>query len=91
MRAIEIRDAGEDVLVHDPARNKVHVLNRTAGRVLALCDGTQSPASIAQSLSHATGADLPLVTRDVEAILREFEALELLENEPHRSDTTKEP
>lgn len=75
---IEVRRAGDDVLVHDSAREKVHVLNGTAGYVLELCDGAHSVSEIASCLSDATGADLSAVTRDVEAILREFAAMRLL-------------
>jgi hypothetical protein len=75
---LEIRDAAGDVLVHDPVRRKVHVLNPAAGRVLALCDGTRSRDDIAQALSAATNADLAAVRRDVDAILLEFTALQLL-------------
>jgi hypothetical protein len=75
---IEIRKIGDDVLVHDPAHEKVHVLNKMAGHVLELCDGEHSPSEIARSLSDATGAQIALVTRDVEAVLGDFFALKLL-------------
>jgi hypothetical protein len=76
---IETRDVAGDVLVHDPAHDKVHVLNATAGLVLELCDGAHSPTQIAQSLRELTGAEFAVVNRDVETILREFAALQLLE------------
>ena len=75
---LEIRKVGDEVLVHDPALGKVHVLNATAGAVLEMCDGARSAEEIARSLSDATGADPAVVGRDVEAILREFGALRLL-------------
>jgi len=75
---IEVRTAGDDVLVHDPAHDKVHVLNGTAGYVLELCDGAHSVGDIARSLSDATGVEYALVLRDVEGIVRDFEGLQLL-------------
>jgi hypothetical protein len=75
---IEIRRAGDDVIVHDPTHARVHVLNETAGHVLELCDGTQSVDEIARSLCRSTGADLSVVSSDVSAILREFGALQML-------------
>ena len=54
------------------------MLNETAGFVLELCDGTHSAAEIARSLCAATGAESSVVTRDVDAIVREFETLQLL-------------
>ena len=74
---LEIRKVGDEVLVHDPALGKVHVLNATAGAVLEMCDGARSAEEIARSLCDATGTDT-VVARDVEAILREFGALRLL-------------
>ncbi len=75
---IEVRKAGDDVLVHDPVHDKVHVLNGTAGYVLELCDGTHSVADIARSLSDATGAEYDVVLRDIGGVVRDFEGLGLL-------------
>jgi len=72
------RSVDGDVLVHDVAHEKVHVLNASAAYVLELCDGTRSATQIARSVGDATGADLSIVIRDVDAILREFAVLELL-------------
>jgi hypothetical protein len=75
---LEIRNVDDQVLVHDAAHDKVHVLNRTAGTVLQLCDGTLSSTEIAHVLSDATGTDIAIVIRDVDAIVREFGTLELV-------------
>jgi hypothetical protein len=75
---LEVRKVGDEVLVHDPAHGKVHVLNATAGAILDLCDGSRSPGQIADSIAAATGADVAIVSRDVEDILREFSGLQLL-------------
>jgi hypothetical protein len=75
---LEIRRAGDDVLVHDAAHDKVHVLNGTAGYVLERCDGTRSVSEIARSISETTHADATLVERDVAAIVRDFQGLGLL-------------
>jgi hypothetical protein len=78
-RDLEIRNVDKEILVHDPLHGKVHVLNRTAGRVLEMCDGTHSAAEIARSLSEASGADITIVARDIDAILETFAVLLLLE------------
>jgi hypothetical protein len=75
---IEIRKVDGDVLVHDPAHDKVHVLNVTAGRILNLCDGTHSASEIARSISDATGTEFSTVMNDVVAMLREFQLLQLV-------------
>jgi hypothetical protein len=75
---VDVRRAESDVLVHDLAHNKVHVLNEIAGYIFELCDGTHSGTAIAQSICDATGADFLVVSRDVEAVLLEFKNLHLL-------------
>jgi hypothetical protein len=75
---VEIRKAESDVLVHDLTQNKVHVLNEIAGYIFELCDGTHSRTTIAQSICDATGADLLVVSHDVEKILLQFKNLHLL-------------
>lgn len=78
--AIEIRTVGRDVLVHDPEHDQIHVLNTNASRVLELCDGTRSASDIARSLSVGAGTELSIVECDVEAILKEFTSLKLLQS-----------
>ena len=75
---LEIRKVGDEVLVHDPAHGKVHVLNAIAGAILELCDGTRTSAEIASSIAAATGADLAVVSRDLAAILQEFSSLQIV-------------
>ncbi len=79
---LEIRNVDDRVLVHDPAHDKVHVLNRTAGIILTLCDGTRSSAEIAHALSAAARIDISVVIRDVDAIVLEFASLQLVDTSP---------
>jgi hypothetical protein len=76
--AMDVRRVDHEVLVHDAAHGRVHVLNGTAGNVLDLCDGMHSASQIAHALSTASGADLSRVRQDVDAILNEFTLLDLL-------------
>jgi HAE1 family hydrophobic/amphiphilic exporter-1 len=76
---LETRAAGDEVLIHDASRDKVHVINSTAARVMELCDGNRSIAEIALKLSAETGADLEIVTGDVAAIVVQFRQLGLIE------------
>jgi PqqD family protein of HPr-rel-A system len=75
---LEIRTVGAEVLVHDPAQAKVHVLNPTAGAILELCDGTRSPQAIAGEIARAYGADPARVEGDLVNVLGDFERLKLL-------------
>lgn len=75
---LEIRTVGGEVLVHDVATGKVHVLNEVAGRVLELCDGSRSAQAIAEDIAGATGEDIAIVGPDVDAVLEQFASFELL-------------
>ncbi len=75
IEGLEVRRTGNDVIVHDPANERIHVLNRSAGMVLELCDGAHAPADIAASLCSRTGAPAERVLGDVEAALESFRQL----------------
>ena len=53
-----IRELADEVLVYDLARNKALALNRVAGAVWKLSDGTKSPSQIADALSEQFGANI---------------------------------
>ena len=75
---LEIRRVGEEVLVHDLDRAKVHILNATAGDVLDLCDGEHSIDDLARALADATGADAREIEPDVRAVVATFSEQDLL-------------
>jgi hypothetical protein len=68
---LETRAAGSEELVYDPPSGRVHVLNATAARVLARCDGRRrwrrsSPNSLRQRTSTRHE---PSVTSSVSAAI----------------------
>lgn len=75
---VEIEETSAEVLVHDVARAKVHVLNASAGRVLRMCDGTRTTEHIAQAMA-AEGSDPERVRREVIQVVRKFADLGLVE------------
>jgi hypothetical protein len=75
---LDIRTVGEEVLVHDPSHEKVHILNRSAGQILELCTGDHTQEDIVMSICTQTGADKETVARDVAALLSEFSKLGLV-------------
>ncbi|GAC1566783.1 MAG: hypothetical protein NVS2B3_01460 [Vulcanimicrobiaceae bacterium] len=75
---LEIRRVGEEVLVHDLEREKVHILNASAGDVLDLCDGEHSIADLTRALAAATGADARAIEPDVRAIVATFSENDLI-------------
>jgi len=76
---LEIRTVGDEVIVHDLATKMVHVLNATAGNVLELCDGTRSIADVTQTVAEATGVHAGFIKSDIDAIVKEFGTLGLVE------------
>ncbi|MDB5093005.1 MAG: hypothetical protein JWO85_1106 [Candidatus Eremiobacteraeota bacterium] len=75
IEGLEVRRTGLDVIVHDPEHEKIHILNRSAGDVLALCDGKHDPEQIAASLRAGTDTPQDLVLRDVLSALETFRQL----------------
>jgi len=75
---LDIRTVGEEVLVHDPSHEKVHILNRSAGQILELCTGEHTQEDIVASICAQTGADKETVARDVAGLLSEFNKLGLV-------------
>lgn len=75
---LEMRTAGREIIVHDPAHDKLHVLNGTAARILRMCDGKHSLERIAREISAGTGAPYDDVLSDVRAIVHRFSELQLL-------------
>ncbi len=76
---LEVREVGDEVVVHDRHTEKIHVLNATAGRVLGTCDGRHSLAQIALELARGTDVEPARVREDVEQIVATFVQLGVIE------------
>jgi hypothetical protein len=63
---MEIREAPDGFVVYDPARDRVHYLNRTAALLLESCDGRVAAVELAALLAAAFKLDAS-PTGDVEA------------------------
>jgi methyltransferase-like protein len=75
---LEYRTAGNDVVVHDPTNERVHVLNATAAYILRACDGKHSAVAIAEDLSARSGVPSAHTLPDVERVLVQFTELQLI-------------
>ena len=73
-----IRETAGEVLVHDPASGKIHILNESGALVLRACDGTHSIEAIVDQLVAQTGAERARVTRDVVTACDAFRAQGLI-------------
>jgi PqqD family protein of HPr-rel-A system len=49
---IEVSPIADGCVVYDPARDRVHQLNRTAAIILEFCDGENTEADIARLLQR---------------------------------------
>jgi hypothetical protein len=76
IEGLEFHNAGNEILVHDASRKKVHVLNHSAAAVLRACDGTHDIETLALELTPQPNAD---VYDDTARIVEEFRALGLIE------------
>jgi hypothetical protein len=66
------RKVDEDVVVYDPIRDRVLLLNATSALILDLCDGTRSWEQIESEVAAAFPVDRELVSNDVETMRRQF-------------------
>ncbi|MCB0155260.1 MAG: PqqD family protein [Anaerolineae bacterium] len=74
-----LQPLGNELMVYNPLKQVVHVLNATAQHIWDLCDGQHTPREIVQSLQMSF--DLPThadVEGDVTHLLTELEDKELL-------------
>lgn len=75
---LDVRPAGGESLVHDPASGKVHVLNAMAARILQRCDGATALSTIAEEIVASTGAPRERVEIDVTRVCEDFRSKGLL-------------
>ncbi len=77
---ITVQEIGAEILLYDAEAETVHTLNPTAKLIWDLCDGTHTPAEMAQSLraNFAIAADHD-VSADVRQTLAVFVAKGLLQ------------
>ncbi|HXH82322.1 MAG TPA: PqqD family protein, partial [Candidatus Tectomicrobia bacterium] len=71
-----------EAVVLDRRRQLVHQLNRTATHVWERCDGRHTIAELGGELAEAFDVDRVTASRDAAAILRQLEALGLVEADP---------
>jgi PqqD family protein of HPr-rel-A system len=73
------RDLEDDLLLFDPRCGEVHLLNVTAAAVAEMCDGQTSVPEMARELVAALSVDAATVEADLDRILGEFAAKELMD------------
>lgn len=71
-RAPWVRTApfGDDLVLHDPIRHQVHVLNASGALVWRACDGATDRPELVAALAAAASQPLEVIERDLDAHLR---------------------
>lgn len=65
-------EVDDDLVLYDPTRDAVHVLNLTGSVVWWLCDGRRTPERIVAEVARLYKMEPPQVVRDVEEILSQL-------------------
>ncbi len=73
-----LRQRGRENAVIDPARGEVYIMNHTALAIWDLCDGTTKPEEMMAAICEVTSLPSEVVAEDIERILLEFDAAELI-------------
>lgn len=79
-RAPWVRSAplGDELVLHDPRRHQVHVLNATGALVWRACDGSTERPELVGALATAAGQPVEVIQRDLDEHLRSLADLQLL-------------
>jgi Coenzyme PQQ synthesis protein D (PqqD) len=56
---LDVNEAEDGLVVYVPANDTVHHLNKTAGVIFGLCDGTRTSAAIAAEVAALFRLDAP--------------------------------
>ena len=59
----------DEIVIYTPTDGQAFVLNRTAARVWALCDGTRTDVAMAREIAEAYGEDEAQVLADVRELI----------------------
>lgn len=73
------RAVDDEAVLLDRASGRVHQFNRTASFVWSRLDGRTSPGDVAAAVADAFDVEPETAGRDVQALLEQFRALDLLE------------
>lgn len=81
MNDLRERQAGNDLVLYDPQRGRMHVLNASAAMIWRLCDGSRTEEEIVARLTSEFEVDEAAdPARDVSEILGLFKKENLLDN-----------
>lgn len=73
--AVTLERVGQEAILHDRERGRVHVVNGSAAHLWELCDGRATLDEIVAAFAASYGAPRDAVRADVEAVLATFREL----------------
>ena len=76
---LEFEDLGEETLVYDPDRQKVHALNPTSALIWRLCDGRHQVEGLVKAVCDTYPVEEEQARTDVLKFLEDLRGLGLLE------------
>jgi hypothetical protein len=68
---LDVHETEDGLIIFNPATDRVHHLNHTAGTVFVLCDGSRDGGAIAREMAAMFALDAPPV-QEVERALAEL-------------------
>lgn len=77
---LDATDLGDELLVHDRAVGRVHVLNGTAREIWNLCDGKRSEEAVAREIAARYSIEDDRALPDTREALAKLAELGLLES-----------
>lgn len=80
VEGIVVERVGDETLILDTAKDRIHQLNSTAAYIWNLLDGTRTAGDIARMLSSEFAVDLETASRDVQATLQTLASFEVLKS-----------
>ncbi len=69
---VTLRRSGDEIILYDPAEDRVHFVNETAAAIWELCDGETEEDEMIVAICQLTGMLPDIVREDVDRLLAEF-------------------
>lgn len=76
---LEIKEVEEDLIIYDPSKDAIFLLNKTAKIVLEMCDGNFSVKEMADIISQTLNLDKKEILEDLKKSLNELRKKNIVE------------
>lgn len=76
---IEVREVEDDLILYDPSKDAVYLLNKSAKIIFEMCDGNFSVNEMADIISETLNINRKKVIEDLKKTLNEFRKKDIVE------------